>query len=280
MQPLVSVIIPTRDRPIFLQEAIESVSRQTFKNYEIIVVVNGPDNPLIAATLEVAAAAGCTVVRIDRSGIAVALNAGIKAATGEWLAFLDDDDVWEPDNLGVHLNVAADSGADVVFCDSVLFDETNSVPNRLPRPPLSLSPREAMTLKNYGGGCSSTTVKRAAALAVGGFDESIVSPDWDMWMRLSWRYQVAWADTCTAHVRRHANNTSKQISWAYWTLRIQFKALRTLPRDLRHLRPRIVLQMLKVAGKGIETYVRHRCRNTLRRLSASRSHSRGQIGKA
>lgn len=280
MQPLVSVIIPTRDRPSFLQEAIESVSRQTCKNYEIIVVVNGPDNPLIAETMTIAAAAGCIVLRIDRSGIAVALNAGIKAASGGWLAFLDDDDVWEPDKLEQQLKVASDSSADVVFSDFTLFDQTNSVPNRMPRPPLSLSPREAMTLKNYGGGCSTTMVKRAAALAVGGFDETIVSPDWDMWMRLGWQYRVAWAEARTARVRHHADNTSKRISWAYWTLHIQFKALRTLPSDLRHLRFRIVLQMLKVAGKAGETYIRHRCRSAFRRLSIPRPRSSGEIRKA
>jgi glycosyltransferase involved in cell wall biosynthesis len=279
MQPFVSVIIPTRDRPELLREAIESVSRQTYTDYETIVVINGPDNPLTAATLEVAVAASCTVVRIDRSGIAIALNAGIQAARGEWLAFLDDDDLWEPNKLEFQLKVAADSAADVVFCDSIQIDGAESAPHLLSRPPSSLSPREAMTLENYGGGCSTTMVKRAAALAVGGFDESIMSPDWDMWMRLSWRYRVAWANACTARVRRHSGNTSKQISWAYWTLRIQFKALSTLPRDLRHLRPRIVLQILKVSGKGTETYVRHRCRNALRRLSAPRSHS-GRIRKA
>lgn len=280
MRPFVSVIIPTRDRPELLREAIDSVLHQTHTDYEIIVVINGPDTPLTAAALEVAAAASCTAVRIDRSGIAVALNAGIQAAKGEWLAFLDDDDLWEPNKLEVQLKVATDSAADVVFSDSTLFDEAGSTPNRLPRPPRSLPPQDAMTLKNYGGGCSTTMVKRAAALAIGGFDESLVSPDWDMWMRLSWHYRVAWADACTARVRRHPSNTSRQISWAYWTLRIQFKAMRTLPRKLRHLRPRLVLQMLKVGGKGTETYVRHRCRNALRRLSASRSQSSGQIRKA
>jgi len=280
MQPLVSVIIPTRDRPGFLQEAIESVSRQTCKNYEIIVVVNGPDNHLIAETMKIAAAGGCSVLRIDRSGIAVALNAGIQAAKGVWLAFLDDDDVWEPGKLESQIKVAAGSQADVVFSDFTHFDKTNSVPSYLPRPPLQLSPREAMTLRNYGGGCSTTIVKRAAALAVGGFDESIVSPDWDMWMRLAWQYRVTWDDALTTRVRLHANNTSKQISWAYWTLHIQFKALRTLPPDLRRLRFRIVLQMLKVTGKAGETYIRHRYRNAFRRLSTPRAHSSGEIRKA
>ncbi len=276
MEPLVSVIIPTRDRPDMLREAMESVSRQSFTDYEIIVVVNGPDNPLTAKTLQVAAAGGGRVIRIERSGIATAFNTGMKAATGEWLAFLDDDDLWEPNKLEFELKIAAEAAADVVFCDSKLFDGANSVANRLPRPPLSMSPREAMTLKNYGRGCSSTMVKRAAALAVGGFDESIVSPDWDFWMRLSWRYRVAWADACMVFVRQHPENTSKRISWAYWTLYVQLKALRTLPHDLRHLRGRIVLQMLKVAIKGTETYLRHRCRHVLRQIVASGSGSRGR----
>ncbi|MGB6536001.1 MAG: glycosyltransferase family A protein [Xanthobacteraceae bacterium] len=276
MKPFVSVIIPTRNRPDMLREAMESVSQQTFTDYELIVVVNGPDNPLTEKSLQVAADGGGRVIRVERTGIAVALNAGMKAAAGEWLAFLDDDDLWEPNKLELELKVADGAAADVVFCDSRLFDGADSAVNRLPRPPLSTSPREAMTLKNYGGGCSSTMVKRAAALAVGGFDEAIVSPDWDFWMRLSWRYRVAWADACTALVRQHPGSTSKQISWAYWTLYIQLKALRTLPHDLRHLRGRIVWQMLKVAMKGAEASLRHRCLRVVRRIVAPETKSHRQ----
>lgn len=273
MGPLVSVLIPTRDRPDMLREAIASVSRQTFTDYEIIVVVNGPENPLTAKTLEVARAAGCNVIRVERAGIAVALNAGIKAARGEWLALLDDDDLWEPDRIEAGLKVAADTGADVVFSDSRLFDGGRYVLNPLLRPPRSLSPREAMTLRNYGGGCSTTMVKRAAALDVGGFDESIYSPDWDFWMRLSWRYRAAWADDAVAAVRVHADNTSKQLSWAYSTLTILLKAQRTLPDDLRHLRGPIFLQMMRVAAKGAETFIRHGCRRIIRQLVNSKPSS-------
>jgi len=261
--PVVSVIIPTRDRPEMLREAINTVLAQTFRDYEIIVVVNGPQNPLTPRTLEVAA--GCRIVRIEQAGIAVALNAGIKAAQGLWIAFLDDDDLWEPNKLETELK-AADDTADVVFSDFFLFDETTCVPAPQLRPPPSLSVREAMTLKNYGGGCSPAMVRRSAVLAVSGFDESMVSPDWDLWVRLSWQYRVVWSDAYLVRVRQHPKNTSKQISWAYWTVYIQCKSFRTLPRDLQHLRPRLMLQMLKVTMKGVETYLRHNCLQPLRDL--------------
>jgi glycosyltransferase involved in cell wall biosynthesis len=263
--PAVSVVIPTRDRPDMLREALDSVRAQTFANYEIIVVVNGPDNPQTPKTLEVANAAGCAIVRIKQAGIGPALNNGVKTARGQWIAFLDDDDVWVPGKLERQFAVANAAAADVVFCDFYLVDEKGSVPNPPLRPPPSQSVSEAMTIRDYGRGCSQALVKRSAILAVGGFDESVVAPDWDLWVRLSWRYRVAWADAYLTSVRHHPENTSKQISWAYvtiWTLR---KSLRTLPPELRHLRLRILRQIVKVSMKATEAYIRHNYLRPLRR---------------
>jgi hypothetical protein len=173
----VSVVIPTRNRPEMLGAAIGSVLAQTFTDYEIIVVINGPDNPSTPKTRDVAAAAGCRIVRVERAGIAVALNAGIEAARGEWIAFLDDDDLWEPNRLEAALKVA-DAAADVIFCNIVKFDAARSALEPPLRPPSSMPVAEAMTLKNYGGGCSPAMARRAAILDVGGFDAALNSPDW------------------------------------------------------------------------------------------------------
>src|SRR5437764_1052233 len=64
---LVSVVIPTRNRPEMLGAAIDSVLAQTFKAYEIVVVINGPENAATPKTFEVATAAGCRMVRIEQS---------------------------------------------------------------------------------------------------------------------------------------------------------------------------------------------------------------------
>ena len=265
MEPLVSVVIPTRDRPDMLRDAIASVRAQTFSDYEIVVVINGPDNPLTQEVWAIAADGGASVVRIEQAGIAVALNAGANAARGQWIAFLDDDDLWEPNKLDVELKIAASVAADVLFSDFSIIGENGARVRAPPvRPPHGQSAREAMTIQNYGYGCSSTTVRRAAMLAVGGFDETLLSPDWDLWMRLAWRYRLAWTDAYLVFVRHHGQNTSKQISWAYWTLRIERKSLKTLPPDLRHLRVRILLRMMQVALKGTESYLRHNYLQPLR----------------
>lgn len=254
---LVSVVIPTRNRPEMLGAAIGSVLAQTFTDYEIVVVINGPDNAATPKTFEAASAIGCRIVRIERAGIAIALNAGIEAAQGEWIAFLDDDDLWEPNRLEAELKLADATAADVVFCNIVKFDETRSALEPPLRPPAGVSIAAAMTLKNYGGGCSPAMARRAAILDVGGFDQTLNSPDWDLWMRLAWRYRVAWDDAYLVKVREHPENSSNRMSWARSTLAIQWKAFRTLPAGLRRLRPRILLAMLKVANKAAEKYIRH-----------------------
>jgi glycosyltransferase involved in cell wall biosynthesis len=269
--PRVSVVIPTRDRPHMLRDAIASVRAQSFAGYEIIVVINGPDTPQTAEAM--AAAAACHVVRIKEGGIARALNAGIRAARGEWVAFLDDDDLWEQNRLELALDAAAKTGADVIVCDYALFDESGATRNPPLRPPAGLAPRQAMTLKNYFGGCSVTMAKRSALMAEGGFDPSFVSPDWDLWMRLSWRHTVTWLDAYLVWVRLHGRNTSTRISWAGGTLRILTKALRTLPPDLHAMRPRLVMEMLKVATKGSESYLRRRWLKPFKRVKPLRPRS-------
>lgn len=255
-----------------LRDAIKSVRAQTMKDFEILIVINGAQNAHTAETMQ--EAAGCNIVRIPQAGIAVALNAGIRTAQGEWVAFLDDDDFWEPAWLEAALKVAAASEADAIFSDPILFGENGGAPNVPQRPPTHLSAKAAMTLKNYAGGCSTTIAKRAAITAIGGFDPTFASPDWDMWMRLAWNYRVAWVDNHLVWVRVHHQNSSKRISWARTALHIQSKALKNLPNDLRHLRFALLLEMFNVAMKGSETYVR---RKWLRKLKPTEPARKGVL---
>ncbi|MGC2637233.1 MAG: glycosyltransferase family 2 protein [Acidobacteriaceae bacterium] len=96
---LVSAVIPTRRRPDLLVCAIRSALRQTWRPLEVIVVFDGPD----AATEERLAALADPRLRIvilpEISGGCAARNAGVRAAAGEWIAFLDDDDEWLPNKI-------------------------------------------------------------------------------------------------------------------------------------------------------------------------------------
>jgi glycosyltransferase involved in cell wall biosynthesis len=104
--PLVSAVIPTRDRPELLAWAIRSALRQTWPRMEVIVVVDGPD-PDTATYLESLTDPRVRVVFLgERCGGSDARNAGVRAARGDWIAFLDDDDEWLPEKTDRQMRVA------------------------------------------------------------------------------------------------------------------------------------------------------------------------------
>lgn len=105
--PLVSAVIPTRGRPELLLGAIRSVLRQTWPRMEVIVVVDGPD-AATAAQLERVRDARVRTVFLERAcGGSDARNAGVHAARGGWIAFLDDDDEWLPEKIERQMGAVA-----------------------------------------------------------------------------------------------------------------------------------------------------------------------------
>jgi glycosyltransferase involved in cell wall biosynthesis len=105
--PLVSAVIPTHGRPGLLACAVRSALHQTWPNMEVIVVVDGPD-PATASQLEALADPRLRTVYLPEAcGGGAARNAGVRAARGEWIAFLDDDDEWHPEKIGRQMAAVA-----------------------------------------------------------------------------------------------------------------------------------------------------------------------------
>jgi glycosyltransferase involved in cell wall biosynthesis len=101
-RPTVSVVMPVRNRPVQVLEAIESVREQTMPDWELIVVDDGSTDDTADVVARAASAdPRIRLVRRPASGVCAARNAGIDAAVGEWLAFLDSDNTWVPHFLGV-----------------------------------------------------------------------------------------------------------------------------------------------------------------------------------
>ena len=105
-QPLVSVIIPTYNRPDFLKEAILSVVNQTYKNIEIIVVDDGTPNEINFSVINSFNDKRIRYVKINNSGgPCKPRNEGIKQCIGEFIKFIYDYDIWEDEKLEILLNV-------------------------------------------------------------------------------------------------------------------------------------------------------------------------------
>ena len=127
---LVSVIIPTYNSGPFVTETIDSVLCQTHPHREIIVVDDGSTDDTPARVRHYGSK--ISYIRQSNAGVGAARNIGIRAASGDYLAFLDSDDLWLPEKLEVQLAVAArypDSG--LIACDGEYFDGTTTLARHL-----------------------------------------------------------------------------------------------------------------------------------------------------
>lgn len=132
-QPIVSAVIPTRNRPEQLMRALRSVLAQTWQELEVIVVVDGPD-PLTLSALAQCQDSRLRVIALEESaGGSEARNVGARNARGEWIALLDDDDEWLPEKLSSQMSVAAACPAQLVFIGSSFIERSGTGDRILPR---------------------------------------------------------------------------------------------------------------------------------------------------
>lgn len=181
----VSVVIPAWNAAASLPGTLASLRAQTFTAWEAIVVDDGSTD----ATAEVASAAAadgsrCRLVRLpENRGVSAARNAGLAAARGDWVLFLDADDRIEPAHLASLLRRAQEPGVRAVRTGHRLIDPAGE-----PGPPLLPPTEEALwdaTVAGWPFPIHTCLVRRADLLAVGGFDEGLhVGEEWDLWQRL------------------------------------------------------------------------------------------------
>jgi glycosyltransferase involved in cell wall biosynthesis len=134
--PLISVVIPTFNRPDLLRRAIESALAQTLADIEVLVVINGPDNQTREG-LKSIQDDRLQILQIPESGASLARMAGVNAANSDWIAFLDDDDSWMPEKLSLQWQMAQSSSATWPIVSSKLIARTPKGdfvrPRRFPR---------------------------------------------------------------------------------------------------------------------------------------------------
>ncbi|MDR2445155.1 MAG: glycosyltransferase family 2 protein [Spirochaetaceae bacterium] len=117
--PMISVIILTHNRPQFVRRAVASILEQDFGDYELILIDNGStDNTGEVCKEIVSGNRAARFIRREDGSIGAGRNAGLDAARGEYIAFIDDDDYAYPDMLSFLHNLAETQGADISFCGS------------------------------------------------------------------------------------------------------------------------------------------------------------------
>jgi glycosyltransferase involved in cell wall biosynthesis len=184
--PEVTVVIPTRGRWPLLSVTLASALGQEGVDHEVVVVDDGSRDQTVARLADVGDPRLRVVSNERPRGVAAARNRALAEARGEWVAFLDDDDVWAPVKLRAQLAAADAAGADFAYAAAVVVDE-RYVPFHAPALPDPEKLADELRRANVIPAGSSNVIARAALLrGVGGLDERFSElDDWDLWLRLA-----------------------------------------------------------------------------------------------
>jgi glycosyltransferase involved in cell wall biosynthesis len=207
--PEISVVIPTHNRAALLMRTLAGALAQTGVDLELIVVDDGSSDGT-PERLAALAEPRLEVVRHDGArGVAHARNSGLARARGEWVGFLDDDDVWAPWKLRDQLDAAAREGAAIAYASAAIVDSGYRMIDIHRAPPADEMPEQILRRQMIPGGCSNLIVRTEIARAAGGFDPELsMLADWDMWIRLMLRGKAAHSDELSVGYVMHDTSMS------------------------------------------------------------------------
>lgn len=231
--PLVSAIIPTYNGGAFLADAIDSVLTQSYPAIECIVVDDGStdDTPAIIAAFE----GRIRRTRQANQGPARARNKGAQMARGEFIAFLDDDDIWRPAKVERQVSKLAQRPcAAVVYTAVEVIDAVGARLAIIPAPSRELAFRNTLLMQwPHLALEQGALIRRSAFSEVGGFDERLSTSDaCDLACRLALRYPVEPLDEPLVGYRQHVHQLHHDLSRLERDMRLVYR--KVLTSDARH----------------------------------------------
>lgn len=211
--PKISIVIPTYNSARFIGDALNSVIAQKIDNLETIVVDDGSSDN----TREVVKSFGKEIKYLwqENRGAAAARNVGIKAAGGEWIAFLDSDDCWDPNYLNNFSSIVKNSvDIGLFYCGKRWVD---IIGNDLPGIAIQKTYPKGWIFgllfeDNYISSSSCAIVKAEVLNSTGGFNEAAVfrnGEDYDLWLRIAANFEVSALPFPYVHYRRHSDSLTR-----------------------------------------------------------------------
>ena len=209
----VTVVVPTHNRRALLARTLRSVMPQRGPVVQVIVVDDGSTDDTRGAVARLADDRIRVIRHEHPLGVGTSRNRGIVESDGEWIAFLDDDDLWSPDKLGLQVTRAEATGLDWSYGGSVALLPTLEICGAGPPPSAEAVCRELPLRNIVPGGASNVIVRRSLLSEVGLFDTALRHmSDWDMWIRLASAGRPAVVDAPIVAYRLHEGNASVDIA--------------------------------------------------------------------
>lgn len=259
MTDLISVIIPTYNRSSVLIRAIDSVLKQTYKNFELIIVDDGSTDETEECLSSFIKSQSLQYYKKTNGGVASARNYGVKHASGTWLAFLDSDDEWLPEKLTEQMKYLAQNPH-----LSIAYTEEIWIRN-------SIRVNQKKSHQKFGGRIfdkcleqcliapSSVIMTRKLFDEFQGFDENyIVCEDYDLWLKISSAHEIGFIDQ--ALIIKYGGHedqlSTKFFAMDMWRIKSMLNLFKTMP--LAEENKKNLCETMKIKGSLlIKGYIKH-----------------------
>jgi glycosyltransferase involved in cell wall biosynthesis len=236
-QPKVSVIVPAYNAMKYLPETLDSILKQTFTNFEVLIINDGSSDNIIEWCTQITDPR-VKLISQQNMGLSSARNTGIKYSQGEYIALLDSDDTWVKTKLAKQVEFFKNHpSVDLVHTWIELMNEQSISTGRILKSSAEGNVWQQLLQQNAIA-CLSVMVRRHCFETVGGFDEKLRSlEDWDMWIRIAINYKFGVIKEPLAFYRQIPTSMSKnyQVMAESFDLVIE-KAFSTVSADLIYLK--------------------------------------------
>ena len=214
--PLISIILPLYNGGEFIEKTLLSIGQQSFNNAELIIVDDGStdNSPDIIKNLSLKSSypilRNLRIITQKNGGVASARNHGIKEAKGEWLSFIDQDDIWLPEKLEKQIEML--QGTNASFCYTAFsrfYADGREVPKQNGSSDRNKSLRSLISGKLFIPP-SAALVKKEIAESIGGFNSDFIpSDEWDFFLKILEKYDPAYCPEILVKFRSHPTSTAK-----------------------------------------------------------------------
>ena len=259
--PKVSVIIPAYNAMAYLSETLESVLKQTLTDFEVLIINDGSKDHIEQWATQVTDPR-VKLISQPNQGVCVARNTGIAKAQGEYVAFLDADDLWDSTKLEKQVRCLEEQPeVGLVYTWTILITEKGEATEVLVASHAEGNVWEQLLVQDMMSNCSSAMVRRSCFETVGGFDPNFsYCADRDMWVRIAARYPFAVVKEPLTLYRRHSSSMSKNQKKTLQDLRqVIEKTFQSVPLELLYLRNQTYGWMNLFAAWGsLETEMNYR----------------------
>ncbi|MBP0005309.1 MAG: glycosyltransferase [Cyanobacteria bacterium SBC] len=234
----ISVIIPVYNGEKTIRSTIESVLSQTFSDFELIVIDDGSTDK----TVEIAKSiddSRISIFSFPNAGQAESRNRGVKLSSGEYVSFVDADDLWTQDKLEAQLRELTDNpDAAVAYSWTDHVDERGRFFRNGPHLKFEGDVYKKLIVNDFVGSGSNVLIRKSTFVEVGGFETSLPpAEDWDLWVRLAAKHPFVVIPKTQIHYRTLTQSASFNVAkMEASSLKVIDRIFEAAPESLQYLR--------------------------------------------